>query len=334
MKKYTGIDLVCPLCKSPLYISNEKLHCNLCLRDFQIISGIPSFVQNKELFYEKIYSTDRMGEFWSEAKGDSLKGISKFERFLVDVKEALNMSCKRERFFKKHLINKNNKNAIILDIGCGGGRKYFREYGTVVGIDVVISPLLTAAKYYDLVVHCNALNLPFPDNSFDYIVSSDFFGHIHATHKDSLLSEIFRVLRPKGKTIHIIETDSDNLWFRFAHRYPELFRRYFIEEMGGHFGLEFASNVVERFKKGKFKEIEVKKIWGNIWQIQEYRERFDNEFKQKSKFIKFLVNMSNYLSKKEPIRNLCNIVLNPISFTTELFYPLNNSQGIMVCFEK
>lgn len=332
MKKDNGIELACPICKGYLDMSNEKFYCKLCLRDFQIIAGIPSFVQNKELFYEGIYSSNEMGKFWSEVKGDSLEGISKFERFLINMKESLNMSYKREKFFKKYL--KNDSNAIILDLGCGGGRKYFREYGTVVGIDVIFSPLLTAMKYYDLVVHCNALNLPFPDDSFDYVVSSDFFGHIPAIHKDNLLSEIYRVLKSKGKTIHIIETDSNNLWFRFAHRYPELFRKYFIEEMGGHIGLEFASKVVERFKRKNFREIDIKKIWGNIWQIQEYRERFDNEFKQKSKFIKFLVSISNCLSKKVLIKNFCNIILNPISSITELFYPLDNGQGIMVCFEK
>jgi ubiquinone/menaquinone biosynthesis C-methylase UbiE len=82
------------------------------------------------------------------------------------------------------LKGKQNK---ILDLACGAGRDYFSHYGEVVGIDLIKGPLLIAKKYYQEVIQTGINALPFPDNYFDYVVSSDIFGHIRLEDKMKLL---------------------------------------------------------------------------------------------------------------------------------------------------
>lgn len=76
----------------------------------------------------------------------------------------------------------------------------------------------------------------------------------------AILGEIYRVLKPGGKIIHIIENDSTNLWFRIAHRYPDLFQKYFIEKIGGHVGLDLPSACVRRFEAHQPSVISSKKL--------------------------------------------------------------------------
>ena len=74
------------------------------------------------------------------------------------------------------------------------------------------------------VYRCLGSALPFADESFDYVVSADVIGHIRHEDKDRLFAEMHRVLKKGGKAIHVIETDATSRWFKFAHRYPDLFQ--------------------------------------------------------------------------------------------------------------
>lgn len=55
----------------------------------------------------------------------------------------------------------------------------------------------------------DGLNLPFPDNTFDYIVSSKFFHLVEYHYHPHFLNELFRVLKPKGRLI----ADFNNIIF-------------------------------------------------------------------------------------------------------------------------
>jgi SAM-dependent methyltransferase len=92
------------------------------------------------------------------------------------LRERLSLSARRERFFRSYLGGKDN--LLILDVACGYGRKLFTEYGRVIGLDIVLEPLYGASELYDLCVHADAFLIPFPNEYFDYVVSSDFLGHI------------------------------------------------------------------------------------------------------------------------------------------------------------
>jgi ubiquinone/menaquinone biosynthesis C-methylase UbiE len=255
-----------------------------------------------------------------------------FLSVLLSLRERISLSSRRERFFRRHLKGKSN--LLILDVACGRGRKLFTEYGKVIGLDIVLEPLYESCEFYDLCVHGDAFAMPFPDEYFDYIVSSDFLGHIPAERKDALYRELRRVLKAKGKMLHVIETDANNWHFRFAHRYPELFQKYFVEGIGGHFGLELPSRAIKRLEANGFQILEARKIWGELWQVEGYKLVFDNEYKNKSNLIKVIVTLSKVLTANIVVREISNIVLSPISAIVERFTPLDNGQGLMVFCKK
>lgn len=319
--------LICPNCRLSFntWVGDTTL-CAKCSftfnkKDEVYISGAISGEKDKE-FYDHIYSGE-LGEQW-------FQGLNR-NNILKQILEKISLAYRRERFFKKNIKGRNN---LILDIACGAGRDYFAKYGSVVGVDLSFEALTIAKKEYDLVIQSGVNKLPFPDNTFDYVVSSDFFGHIRSEDKDEIMKEIYRVLKPEGKTVHIIENDSNNIWFRFAHRYPELFQKYFIEKIGGHIGLELPSVCVERWKKNGFEPTVVKKIWGIIWPIQSYVELFDNEYKGHSVLVKSVVVFSKFLSRIKVIRLLSDIILNPINSLVESLTRLDHGQGLMIVCQK
>jgi ubiquinone/menaquinone biosynthesis C-methylase UbiE len=109
----------------------------------------------------------------------------------------------------------------VLDVGCGPGflcesmAEIVGPNGVVVGIDISA----------DLIARCNrrklstwlsyeigdAVRLKQPDSSFDVGVCTQVAEYV--TDVDRVLSEVFRVLKPNGRTV-FVATDWDALvWF-------------------------------------------------------------------------------------------------------------------------
>ena len=92
----------------------------------------------------------------------------------------------------------------VLDVGCGSGYGAFflasYSANSVDAIDVHKGALDYAQHVYAhprLRFSCgSALNLPFPDESFDFVFSSQVIEHIMSS--EVFLSEIKRVLKPQG----------------------------------------------------------------------------------------------------------------------------------------
>ncbi len=98
----------------------------------------------------------------------------------------------------------------LLDVGCGTGTllaELGRRYpiSTLNGVDADPRVLArTAAKLRAAGVHAGlaqafAQSLPFPDASFDLVVSTLIFHHLGTPVKRAALGEIRRVLRPGGR---------------------------------------------------------------------------------------------------------------------------------------
>jgi SAM-dependent methyltransferase len=317
----------CSICKSYL---PQNIGIRVCDCGKTAINVDPSGIcietaiekERDKQFYDQIYHSE-LGNEW--VQGLNRTSISK--RLL----EYISLSYRRERFFKKHIQENNN---IILDLACGVGRTYLSSYGTVVGVDLSFDALKKAVGVYDCCVQGGVSRLPYADNTFDYILSSDFFGHVREEDKDKIIQEIYRVLKPGGKTIHIIENDSKNIWFRFAHRYPVLFQKYFIEKIGGHVGLEYPTVCVERWKKQGFSVLSAKKIWGLVWPIQDYAQLFDNEYARHSTLLWLWVVITKKLGHNKFVRSVVNILLNPINSFVESVTALDHGQGLMILCQK
>lgn len=314
--------LICPNCKTAL---GESEVCQSCGKRYVWLQEgkLISFQLEPDQFYQRCYEG-----MWKRRSDVP----SRLKDTLLPIRERLSLSTRRERFFRSHFNGK--RNLLILDTACGYGCELFTQYGRVIGLDIVVEPLYTSSKLYDLCVHADAFSTPFPNEYFDYVVSSDFLGHIRLEQKDDLYQEFRRVLKPDGIMLHVMETDAKNWHFSFAHRYPELFQKYFVEAIGGHFGLELPSKAIKRLEANGFMVLEARKIWGELWQIQEYKSMFDDEYQERSKFIRAVVTLSKVLSANVAVQEAVNIALNPVSAIAERLTPLDNGQGLMVFCRK
>lgn len=103
-----------------------------------------------------------------------------------------------------------HKGEAILDIGCGGGvdtmvaATMVGPTGRVVGIDVspeMISRArqnLSGANLKNVTFQiAGAESLPFPERSFDVVISNGAFNLV--PDKSKALAEVFRVLKPAGR---------------------------------------------------------------------------------------------------------------------------------------
>lgn len=101
----------------------------------------------------------------------------------------------------------------VIDVGCGAGRHTFEAYrrgASVVGFDQSVSDLndvdtmLQAMRAEGEVplsakgeaVKGDALDLPYPDSSFDCVIASEILEHV--PDDDRAISELVRVLKPGG----------------------------------------------------------------------------------------------------------------------------------------
>lgn len=125
----------------------------------------------------------------------------------------------------------------VLEIGCGTGNlalliKDMHPDVEVVGIDPDAKAVARArrkARRRRLAVELHegfAQRMPFPDESFDRVVSAFMFHHLDADVKPAALAEARRVLRPGG-TLHIVDfggatTRSHGISARLQHRHKRM----------------------------------------------------------------------------------------------------------------
>jgi len=138
----------------------------------------------------------------------------------------------------------------VLDLGCGPGMLALlkRKSVTLTGVDLSAECSFAARRNgYDATFTAKLSSLPFPDASFDYVVSLDVLGHVGFDEKDQVLAEIKRVLRPGGVTMHGIECTDRATQKRYEEMTPDELRRFI--EVDGHVGLEEESEHAARFRR-------------------------------------------------------------------------------------
>lgn len=118
----------------------------------------------------------------------------------------------REELIKRRLIQEASirPGQRVLDLGCGTGTlaimvKQAIPEAEVTGLDgdpkvLEIARLKAAKAGVDLNLdHGMAYQLPYPDGSFDRVLSSFVFHHLESDDKRQTMREVYRVLRPEGE---------------------------------------------------------------------------------------------------------------------------------------
>jgi len=130
----------------------------------------------------------------------------------------------RESTFKRHLLKQAgiDRGHRVLDLGCGTGTlalliKSHHPKADVFGLDAD-TKVLEAARAKATRAHLNtrfdhgmAFELPYPNVSFDRVISSLLFHHLTRENKERTLREVFRVLR-RGGELHVADWGKAQNW--------------------------------------------------------------------------------------------------------------------------
>ncbi|MEW6171421.1 MAG: methyltransferase domain-containing protein [Candidatus Omnitrophota bacterium] len=155
---------------------------------------------------------------------------------------------------------RNIKNSKILDVGCGDGEytSFFCGKNKVFGLDLQNKIQNKFQPFIEFVTG-NAERLPFPNCSFDKVISFDVLEHIQNDIK--AVEEIFRVLRKGGYCF--LSTPNRN---RFSNQLLTLIgrkRNYPLKLSDNciHIREYTKQDLEQKFIKAKFKEIKITPFW-------------------------------------------------------------------------
>ena len=183
--------------------------------------------------------------------------------------------------------------ASVLDLGCGAGMLALlkRKRVTLAGIDLSEECALAARHNgYDYALAAKLTNLPFPADSFDYVVSLDALGHIGFEEKDAVLAEVKRVLKPGGVTMHGIECTDRAAQKSYDEMTREELRRFI--EVDGHVGLEEEEEHAARFRRF-FKHVEWQPRYALCLSSEEFLKQADKYgLKFETDFVEYLRGLS------------------------------------------
>jgi 2-polyprenyl-3-methyl-5-hydroxy-6-metoxy-1,4-benzoquinol methylase len=137
-----------------------------------------------------------------------------YESFADEFDSKMNMydTNKRLEIIFKDLLTENISGKKLLDAGCGTG--WFSKFSCDRGANVT-SMDLGEKLLSKVALKCNServvgsiLEIPFDDNTFDIIISSEVIEHVPDPYK--AMQELFRVLKPGGT---LVLTTPNKIWY-------------------------------------------------------------------------------------------------------------------------
>lgn len=244
-------ELICPVCHIQLSIGKDDLHCPHCKKIYPIKKGIPIF------YGETLVENELTKEYtyWNEKHHTQ-----------DDLYENMPDSAFRELLDIFQISN----NTRGLELGSGDGpfaRRLKNKNLDIYGLDISF-PLLTLAENM-LPVQGNALQLPFKNLFFDWIIYGFALHHMPAPQK--ALEEAIRVLDYDAR-IFIVDPNYYHP-IRFFTRKPDMFLR-----------------------KRVFKHLSPEEEWVPLFQVKKILRK-NNVAIQKTAFITPEFNVSSFAGK-------------------------------------
>ncbi|MDD5072400.1 MAG: methyltransferase domain-containing protein [Candidatus Omnitrophica bacterium] len=183
--------LACPGCLGDLSFGEGDFTCNKCHRKYPVVDGIPVLInEDKSLFRIK----DFLGRSSTTIE---LSGFNKgfLRKIWSRVTPELTLNIYSKRNFKKFIKEACNSAArpAILVIGGGVLGSGLAEIAKNDKIMLIESDVSFGPRTQ---IICDAHNLPFADSSLDGIIAQAVLEHVTDPHR--CVSEIYRILRPKG----------------------------------------------------------------------------------------------------------------------------------------
>ncbi len=124
-----------------------------------------------------------------------------------------------------------------LEFGCGGGNRWLARNYRMTGLEYGLSATTAASQVYDDCIHGDVSDTPFSDKSFDFACSCFVLEHLPPLIAEKALKEMWRILRPGGKFIALMDLHCDRPFLRkLRERYPAVYQEAMID-IPGHRGL-------------------------------------------------------------------------------------------------
>lgn len=128
-----------------------------------------------------------------------------------------------------------------LEFGSGGGNRWLAGNYRMVGLEYGFSAAAAALEVYANSVNGDVSDMPFADNNFDFTCSCFVLEHLPPLIAERTLKEMWRVLRPGGKFIALMDLHCDRPFLRkLRERYPAVYQEAIIDTPG-HRGLVSAA---------------------------------------------------------------------------------------------
>jgi ubiquinone/menaquinone biosynthesis C-methylase UbiE len=191
--------IICPNCKSKLYIQDGMYICENCNSLYDIVSGIPVLISHRNSLSNN--SQENLAKYFD----------SKYEKNEDPWDYESSAAEKMKYEFVTGLIKKLNPNLqSVLDIACSFGYLSNKLSGiskNVIGIDVSLHALMKANDKYKkeniMFISGSAENIPVGDKLFDAVILCDGLNGMDLTgvHRENAVKESMRVLKDDGFTI-------------------------------------------------------------------------------------------------------------------------------------
>lgn len=201
-------------------------------------------------FNRRSYKLERLdrGEYTPEEYARWQEEMKLINRVLGDMR-ALRLSLLAE------IRKQEEKDFSVLDVGAGSGEllreaaKWTNGKSFFVGAELNEEAAKTIKSKSNgrniQSVKCNALTLPFADDSFDYTISSLFLHHLKETEAVMLLKEMSRVSRKK---IFVIDLHRHPMAYYLYKTFSPLFLQRFTQEDG-------ALSILRSFQPQELKDL-------------------------------------------------------------------------------